>query len=114
MTFITLDLAKVQQRIDGIDEDALLAVLIAASELAAIQYLNRQVYESQEALDAAVLDGTAGDCPMVINDAVRAAMLLIFGHLYANREDVVIGASVTELPHGSTRLLDLFREHTGA
>lgn len=114
MTFITLDLAKVQQRVDGTDEDALLAVLISAAELTAIGYLNRQVYETQEALDAAVLDGKAGDCPMVINDAVRAAMLLIFGHLYANREDVVIGAHVTELPNGSTALLDLFREHTGA
>lgn len=37
---------------------------------------------------------------------VRAALLLLIGHLYENRESVVIGVSTTELPMGVSMLLD--------
>ncbi|MNC83029.1 hypothetical protein D3C75_1368070 [compost metagenome] len=42
---------------------------------------------------------------MVCNKQIKAACLLILGHLYANREDVVIGTIATELPKGSVALL---------
>lgn len=41
--------------------------------------------------------------------SVKAAMLLIIGHLYENREDVVVGRQVNDLPKGSKYLLDPFR-----
>lgn len=48
---------------------------------------------------------------IVLNDTIKAAMLLIVGHLYQNREDTVIGVSVAELPMGSRYLLDLLRAY---
>lgn len=48
---------------------------------------------------------------IVINDAIKAAMLLCIGHLYANREDSVVGTTVAELPMGSRYLLDTLRAY---
>jgi len=36
-------------------------------------------------------------------------MLLIIGHLYENREDVISGKTITEIPMGSRFLLDPYR-----
>lgn len=46
---------------------------------------------------------------IVVNDSIKAAVLLTVGHLYANREDVVVGASVVALPHGADCLLQPFK-----
>lgn len=50
---------------------------------------------------------------IVINDAIKAAILLIFGSLYSNREDVVVGVSVADLPQGSRHLLQPYRVGMG-
>ena len=42
-----------------------------------------------------------------------AAMKLTIGHLYANREDVVVGASVADLPTGARALLWPYRRDFG-
>lgn len=42
---------------------------------------------------------------IVINSTIKAAILLIVGHLYENREDVVVGLSVAQLPLSATSLL---------
>lgn len=44
--------------------------------------------------------------------SVKDAILLIVGHLYENREDVVIGRQVNDLPKGSQFLLDPYRLFT--
>lgn len=48
---------------------------------------------------------------MVINDEVRAAMLLILSHLYTNREQVVVDyrAAAIEVPKGAESLLFHYR-----
>ena len=46
---------------------------------------------------------------IVVNDQIRAAVLLTVGHLYANREDAVVGASVSALPNGADYLLQPFK-----
>lgn len=46
---------------------------------------------------------------IVVNDSIKAAVLLIVGHLYANREDVVVGASVASLPNGADYLLQPYK-----
>ena len=46
---------------------------------------------------------------MVVNEAIKAAVLLIVGHLYANREDVVVGVSVAQLPNGAEWLLQPYK-----
>ena len=73
--------------------------------LVAMGYLNRRFYADQEALELAVAVGDAGERPMVSNKQISAACLLILGHLYANREDVVTGTIATEMPKGSEALL---------
>lgn len=50
---------------------------------------------------------------MVVNAAVKAAILLILGHLYANREDVVTGTIATDIPMGSRALLMPYRTGMG-
>ena len=84
-------------------------LLLAAAEDSASQFMNRRFYGNTEALAAAALDGTAGPDPILINASVRAACLLILGSLYANREDVVVGVTSSELPMGSRSLLTPYR-----
>lgn len=44
-----------------------------------------------------------------VPSSIKAALLLIIGHLYENREDVVVGRQVNQLPSGSRYLLDPYR-----
>lgn len=46
---------------------------------------------------------------IVANPSITAAVRLTLGHLYANRESVVLGAQVSELPLGVTSLLRPYR-----
>jgi hypothetical protein len=65
----------------------------AATQAAEYAYLRAQVAYRQ------AMDG------MVVNDTIKSAVLLIVGHLYAHREDVVAGVSVAKLPNGAEWLL---------
>ncbi|MCA8984513.1 MAG: head-tail connector protein [Planctomycetaceae bacterium] len=60
-----------------------------------------------------VIDYVAGLDPEDVPADLKAAMLLIVGHLYAHREGVVAGQAVNELPLGVSALLSLhrFRDH---
>ncbi len=69
----------------------------AALQVAETAYLRALVAYRQ------VFDG------IVVNDQIKAAVLLTVGHLYANREDVVIGASVAALPNGADFLLQPYK-----
>lgn len=89
--------------------DAVMVELYLGAAIDAAQdYLGRKVYADQAELDAAVEAGTAGELPMVATYSVKAAMLLICGHLFANREDVVVGVQSYPMPNGSR---DLLRPH---
>ncbi|SEJ49635.1 head-tail connector protein [Pseudomonas sp. NFR16] len=112
MSVIDIEVAMRHCRAEEADRDDVLMKLEAAEESAAI-YLDRSFYPDVESLAAAVLDGSAGEDPMVINKSITAACLLILGHLYANREDVVLGTTGTELPMGSRSLLAPFRINLG-
>ena len=46
---------------------------------------------------------------IVINPSILAAMRLMLGHLYANREAVVTGVTTTELPLGVDALVRPYR-----
>lgn len=96
-----------------IDSDEDVSVYVEAAETLAAEFLNRKVYGSQDDMDEAILDGTAGESPIVADSLIRAAVLLIVGHLYANREDVVVGSSASELPMGSRYLLQPYRKGMG-
>lgn len=48
---------------------------------------------------------------MVVNDTIKAAVLLLVGHLFANREDVATGVSIAKLPQGAEWLLQPFKAY---
>lgn len=158
MTLLSKDVAKSHQNIVGDDEDADIEIKLEAAEQTATSYLNRNVYASQGALDAAISGAPAAFAAarqaheaavaaamaiedaceraaallgaherfdsasianiriyrgIVLTSAIKAAILLIFGHLYENREDVVIGLAVAELPGGAKALLRPLRIGSG-
>lgn len=65
--------------------DPKLPVQLGAAERFVVDFLNRQVFADQATLDAAVTAGTAGFDPMVVNDAIKAAILEYLLALYDNR-----------------------------
>lgn len=102
---VPLDRAREHLRVDAGAEGDLITLYLQAAEQSAVDYLNRRVFLNQGDLDAAVAAETAGDFPIVVNAAIQAAILLILGHLYANREEVITGTIATEIPKGSRSLL---------
>lgn len=102
MSIITLSEAKLHARIDGTDEDTIAQVYLDAAEQSAAEFLNRAIYASDVGTD------TTG---IVMNAAIRAACLLTFGHLYANRE--ATGQEAKELPMGVQYLLMPYRLEMG-
>lgn len=108
MNAIPTDQAMQHVRAEDDDREHV-ELLLAAAEDSAAQFMNRRFYGDAQSLAGAVLDGTAGADPVLINPSIRAACLLILGSLYANREDVVVGTISSELPMGSRSLLTPYR-----
>lgn len=108
-----LDLATVKQhlRVTSASEDALIALYLNAARESASQYLNRNVFDDSGLMAAAILGGDL--TAMLTNPAFEAAVLLLTAHLYSNREDVVAGVSVAQLPSGSHALLAPYRTGMG-
>lgn len=106
MPLVSLSLARKHLRVDDPDDDEMIAFYLAAAEDAAFDFMDRKAYADESALAAAVAAGTAGERPMVAKPAILAAVLLMLGHLWENREDSVIGVSAVELPKGSRALLN--------
>ena len=108
MSVIAIETALLHLRADA-DESEAIQLYLDAAEDSASTYLQRKFYADQAALDAAVADLTAGESPIVINPSIIAACLLILGHLFEHREDVIIGATTAKLPRGSEHLLFPYR-----
>ena len=86
-------------------ESAIAAAEALADETAiaaAIQTAGNDLLRAQVAHRQA-MDG------MVVNEAIKAAVLLIVGSLYTQREDAVVGVSVAQLPNGAEWLLAPYR-----
>lgn len=104
MSIITLTEAKLHLHEDSNDQDTTISIYIGAAESSASKFMNRNIYASSIGSD---LDG------VVMDDAIKAACLLMVGHLFANREDVVVGASAVDLPSNSKSLLYPYRISLG-
>lgn len=103
MPILTTEQAIAHCRADPEADASVMELYLGAAIDAAQDYLGRKLYESEQAL-AAAEDETG----LVPNFAVKAAILLICGHLYENRENVVAGVSLQALPMGAH---DLLRPH---
>ena len=110
MAFVSLSQAMAHCRAES-EDLALMELYLSAARQTAMDYMNRSVYDDKAALDSALIDGIAGENP--INDAINAAILLIVGHLYTNREDVIVGVSACELPNGAKSILNHYRINPG-
>jgi uncharacterized phage protein (predicted DNA packaging) len=100
MTIITLETAKLHLKVDATDDDTMIEIYLGAAERAAMDYCNRTIYGAEGV--GSDLDG------VVINDAIKAAILLNLGHLYVNREGVDT-VQKQELPLGIQSLLQPYR-----
>lgn len=93
---------------DIAQDDALLTVYLNAAVEHVQQYTGRTLYETLAEVPVDDEDEPVMDFALVYNDAVRAAMLLMIGHWYVNRE-AVTGDSVNEVPMGTEALLRPYR-----
>lgn len=50
---------------------------------------------------------------VAVDESIKQALRLIIGHWYENREDVVLDATVAEIPKGATALLNMHRRAMG-
>ncbi|WP_341522206.1 head-tail connector protein [Pseudomonas sp. G.S.17] len=112
MSLIAIEDAMLHVRAEETDRH-LVQLYLDAAEDSAVRFMGRSVYPDQAALDADVTAELAGENPIVVNPSITAACLLLAGHLYANREDVATGVSVTQMPMGSTFLLMPYRANMG-
>lgn len=106
MSIVTLAEAKLHLRVDTDDEDTTIQIYLDASEVSAANYLNRVIYATDVGTD------TSG---VLMNAAIKAAILLQCGHLYANRESVSMAAGnyMIEMPMGVKFMLDPYRIELG-
>lgn len=103
---IDLGLVKLHLRVDGDEEDALIRLYCEAAVSDCAAYLNRPLHKDAAEAEAAAKAGKKGG--VVLNDAIRNAILLTVGYLYATREDVAEG-----LPRAARRLLEPYRNLPG-
>lgn len=98
---ITLDLIKQHCRIDSDDEDALLELYENAAQQHIEKQLDRKLFADEVPEDVA--NG------LVINSAIKQAMLMTIAHWYEHRESVVIGVVSKEIEEGTWRLIQPYR-----
>lgn len=110
---LALDEAMVHTRAEAEDAPKVELCLLAAEEWAA-RFLNRKLYPTLDAFNLAHQEPCDCPEPMVITPLIRAAILLLCGHLYANREAVNIStANPAEVPYGVKDLLWPYRAGIG-
>ncbi|TNH06634.1 head-tail connector protein [Testudinibacter sp. TR-2022] len=100
---ITLEQIKLHCRIDNDEEDILLIGYANAAQDYLEAQLNRKLYQTEVPENDS--DG------MVVNHALRHAMLMLVAHWYEHRESAVIGNGTVskEIEDGAWRLLQPYR-----
>ena len=106
MPLLDVVLLKKQLRLDADDtaEDELLEVYLGAAEQAAANYIGRQLYPAGELVPEGDSYGLTLD-----NKAVVAGILMHAGQLYENRETIITGTIVSEVPLAYAHLLGPYR-----
>ncbi|HBX8260394.1 MULTISPECIES: head-tail connector protein [Klebsiella pneumoniae complex] len=103
---LELEVVKEHCRIepDFTDDDSLLTLYIGAASRYVETWTRRKMYESETS------EGYADNPDSILpGDDVKAAMLLLIGHWYANRESVNIGSITSEIPFATEALLQPYR-----
>ncbi|HBV3140991.1 TPA: phage gp6-like head-tail connector protein [Klebsiella aerogenes] len=103
---LDIGIVKEHCRVDSdfTGDDALLNLYTGAAARYVETWTRRKLYESEES------PGYAEDADSILpGDDVKAAMLLLIGHWYANRETVSVGQTVAEVPFAVEALLQPYR-----
>ena len=98
---ITLDLIKQHCRIDSDDEGELLELYESAAQQHIENQLDRKLFADE------VPDDVANG--LVVNSAIKQAMLMTIAHWYEHRESVVLGVVSKEIEEGTWRLIQPYR-----
>lgn len=112
MALVDLQVALDYLRVDPGVEDGVIEVLVEGAIQYVADYLNRQVFATEAELKEALAKNEAGTQPMVINPAVRMAILKVAADLYSNRENSAQG-SLSEVPLSVRKLLAAYRRRPG-
>lgn len=103
---LDIGIVKEHCRVDSdfTGDDALLNLYTGAAVRYVETWTRRKLYESEES------PGYAEDeDSILLGDDVKAAMLLLIGHWYANRESVNIGNITSEIPFATEALLQPYK-----
>lgn len=103
MPILTTEQAIAHCRADPVEDAAMMGLYLSAAIDAAQDYLGRKLYADADELELA-----EDETGMVASGSIKAAILLTCGHLFANRESVVVGYQAATLPMGAH---DLLRPH---
>lgn len=59
----------------------------------------------EDTYNSAVADCLSRTHGVIVDDTIRAAILMTIGHFYRNRQNVVVGANVAQIPMDAERIL---------
>ena len=108
MPLVDLELARKHLRVFHTDDDTEIGLYLAAAESIVVEYLDRVVAASGTALPA--VDDVGYDATaMLVTPPIVAAILLLLGDLYENREVPEKDAGDAILPPVVRRLLAPWR-----
>lgn len=104
------DLAELRThlRVDGTDEDVLIARLAMAAETQVATWIERPIYASAGDLPALAAPGYDPH-QLVADDAIRAAILMVTARFFVNREGAGDGAEDAGLPASVRAILAPYR-----
>lgn len=91
---LDLNLVKEHLRVDDDQDDTLITAYVDA----AVEYV-------QQHCDRRIVEVPATPAEMALTLDIQQAVLLLVGHWYANREEVVVGAAANQIPMGVSALL---------
>lgn len=89
---------------DFTDDDGLLGIYTGAASRYVETWTRRTLFETESSPGYADAED-----PILMGDDVKAAMLLLIGHWYENRESVAIGDTAVAIPFAVEALLQPYR-----
>lgn len=112
MALVDLQVVLDYLRVDRGVEDEVVQLLIEGASQYVADYLNRRVFATEAELKDALAKNEAGAQPMLLNPAIRMAILKVAADLYSNRENSAQG-SLSEVPLSVRKLLAAYRRRPG-
>lgn len=94
-----------------VEYDNWFRTVIPASILALKNLINRDIVETQEELDAILLDDETSSA-ILFNESLKLGALMLIGHWFANRESST-ALSINETPMALDYLVQPYRKMAG-